>query len=385
MSDAGNTRYEILNTGIPLQVAMPQLFSWCDKDHIAALRKRTPESDDAQLVYLDLSKAQVTVIDTSHLGNGSTRIGSVMCEDGIVYFLMAGSLPDAKEKQQTRLFEAIPGRQPELIVEFRQAGQLRASIHPKAKYVIGRSDKRGISEGRDSCAVAFLRTDYKLLCWDLSGPLPATWPLKSSVLTEYLWEETVQVQGEDGKPKTIKNPQELRLRDGKPIYGQLELRDLDNRIIRPISMTNPNNVRYMMPAVSSRMRVSPDEKFLYTPCARIGDHDAKFTIYDRMCRQSLSSSDAGGNEVFSLHQNRNNDIGIGDFSIAKTGDLYFAGGSKNRGIWKFSASTGGVVQLTNPPPYHNDGSPQVSPDGMRVVFTRPHNGQTTLFIAKRPN
>ncbi|MGN2393665.1 hypothetical protein, partial [Pelomicrobium sp. G1] len=75
-----------------------------------------------------------------------------------------------------------------------------------------------------------VKPGFKLFCWNIRHR--QIWPLSRFVLAEYRWEETIQVKGEDGQPKTIKNPEAPLLGwDGKPQRYALVLYDLEHQVL----------------------------------------------------------------------------------------------------------------------------------------------------------
>jgi hypothetical protein len=238
-----------------------------------------------------------------------------------------------------------------------------------------------VYEGNDDCAISYLKPGFKALCWD--SWLEMRWPLTNSVLSEYRWSETIRARGEDGKAKFIPNPKKPHVnKEGKEIHYHLELRDFRNNVLPPISFAYAKvNVSYMMPTIPSTLRISPDEKYFYVPCSRVGDHDSKFTTYERVCRVALNSNE-GMDEVLSIHRLGDKGVIITEIEVAKNGDVFFtAGGSKEfPGIWKYEMTTKTFIQVTRPPSQHYDQSLRVSPDGQLIAFSRPDNDFAKLFI-----
>jgi hypothetical protein len=123
---------------------------------------------------------------------------------------------------------------------------------------------------------------------------------------------------------------------------------------------------------------------VYYPCRRVADHDLRFTIYDRVCRAGLAKDNQGAEEVFSLFRQQNEDNTFAYLQTARNGDVFFsmAGSKKYRGIWKYDQDVKSIQQVSNPPPYVEDGMPLISPDGKYVAFPRLVQGARKLFLVK---
>jgi hypothetical protein len=352
-------------------------------------------SETGGLYYFEITRPQKIIpIDLSPLEpSDQKRIQNLLCQGNAVYFDLPGVTESTSEggvkahKPQRRLYRLEIGRPPEIIAEMRMGAAFTA-IGVKGRYVIGsnRIVDKGVTEGHDNCALNYIRPDYKVLCWDFW--LERNWPLSNLVLSEYRWEDTIQVRGEDGKPKYVPNQEKPIVGQGQQFVRTFFLRDLQNNIIQEIKLKTPSyNIAYM------QFAISPDEQYLYSTCFKVGDHDPKYSNYGRVCRIKINDRQSNWQEVFSFPDvEHTQGLQLQQLVISSRGDVYFtnsASRGNTTGIWKYNASRGTVERLTKPYDYYPDALPKVSPSGQQVVFVRPsgrdqtfHN---TLFILQPEN
>ena len=234
-------------------------------------------------------------------------------------------------------------------------------------------------EGKDDCAITYLKPGFKALCWDWW--LERRWPVQQFVLTEYQWHDTVTIRGEDGKPKFIPNPEKQLLgKDGKPVSHALFLRDFNNQIL-----TNLDDDPTYAAWVDGGFDISSDENYIYSPYSR---RNTPIGLADGVCRYRLDGKPREWEEVFHFEMAGKLRASIQQISVNSNGHIFFTlpgAHAPNSGVWKYDAITKKVRQITHPPTNFKDRNPRVSPDGRLVAFGRPDKDSVNLFIAQERN
>lgn len=371
-----NNGYEIINTGISAGGC------WYDTTRFVIFKGEQPPGTlnfvVEGLYYLDIANPhELKKIDLAPLEPSlQTQIRGIVCQDNKILFDTPGV-----GGGMSRVYVLTIGERPELIVEMRGASRIAVSL--KGQYILGNSRKvisepgplQGVYEGNDDCPTAYLKTGFKLLCWD--SWLERRWPLSKFVLSEYLWAETIKVRGSDGKGNFIPNPVKPLLgKDGKRLKHDLLLRDFENQILLSLH-SDP------IYGIAGYPSFNPDESYAYSGCRKWGQKNG--SGLDRVCRYQIDGKIHQWEEIFALDEGHSDHIGIESLNISFKGDIFFVvpGNTKFRGIWMFSSAKRTIIQVTRPPAYHNDTFPQISPDGVRVAFIRPDKSHATLFIAQR--
>lgn len=364
------SNYEIINTGIKGNGC------WYDASRFVVLKGEQPSGTQNfvadGIYYLDIANlSELKKIDLSPLEKSEQKqINRIYCQNSTILFYLLGLAEGT-----SRLYAFMIGGKPELISEMR--GGL---VNLKARYVIGNSRivNKGVFEGNDNCKITYLKPGFKALCWN--SWLERQWPLSNFVISEYRWDEQIQVKAEDGKPKYVPNPKQVLLnREGKPMPFAILLRDFANQIVINLSEDDV----YGVPVQELNIfQTSPDESYAYSGCRKKGQKAG--SGFDRVCRYRLDGNLHRWEEVFSFDEGHTDHLGIQSLNISGNGDVYFTlGGSKKfPGIWKYSAAARSVHQVTRPPYLQFDQAPQVSPDSTLVSFIRPDKDAYRLFIAQ---
>ena len=124
----------------------------------------------------------------------------------------------------------------------------------------------------------------------------------------------------------------------------------------------------------------PTGRYLYATCAKAGDHGNRFiTFGGRICRFLLDGKNQQWEEVASVQQSPANPFSLHDLNVNARGDVVVIerGHRGVTSLWKYSAGTGAVEQITKVPGMHTFGGPRISPDGKWVSFL----DQSLLFLA----
>lgn len=369
-------KYEIVNTGIEASGC------WYDSTRFVILQGRQIEGSSAfaatGIFFFDVTKPiQPQRVDLQPIEVGmQQKINKIFCKDRMILFNLPGSLP--VDPGVTKLYAVQIGKPSELIAEMRGLYPASKSLSVTGRYVVGNNRRMasGVFDGREDCALIYHKPDFRALCWDTYSR--NLWPLSRFVLAEYRWEETIRVIGEDGKPKTISNPEAPLLgKGGEVILSALLLRDFSHRILVNLSESS------RFAAFALNLVISPDERYAYTTCRKL---DLPHRGPDRVCRYMLDGTPHHWEEVFAFDpERREKVIVIRDLSVSSEGDVYFiiAGArGNNTGIWKYDRNAKKLTRITNPPAFHDDAFPQVSPDGKRVAFIRPVDGKSRLFLRR---
>jgi hypothetical protein len=367
--------YRIINTGI---ASGDVNVCWYDATRLVLLKaqpaSRSRPYEAEGIFYIDVKRpTDLQRIDLSPLDPLiQKQISRVSCQGDALVFSAPGSQP-----WTMRLYSLKIGQQPELVSDMR-AGH----VHLQGRYVLGNSRKvvmepgplRGTFEGNDNCAIAYVKPGFRVLCWDTW--LEHRWPLTRFVLTEYRWQETIKVRGEDGKLKEVKNPQQpLRYSGGDPIAFALLLLDLNNNVLMNLSQDET----WGIPAQAyGLLDISPDEKYLYTGCRRKGQQNG--SGLDRVCRYPLDGEPHQWEEVFAIDEGHVDQVSIELPNVSNTGDVLFVvrGNRRFPGIWRYSAKTKTISQVGHPSEY--SGSSFVSPDGKCLAFVRREHGESRLIL-----
>jgi hypothetical protein len=370
-TEAGtDSGYRIINTGFNGGGC------WYDNLHFVVVQgHQTRDHKDFEvdgLYYLnpqnpsDLKRIDLSPIEPSI----QKQIREVSCQDQTILFYWLDRV-----NQVSRLYGLKIGQTPEVIAELRWARPQTVSL--KGRYVLGNSlsvDK-GIWEEHKDCKVRYIKPGFRVLCWP--ARFEQRWPLMRFVLTEYRWEETIKVRGDDGKPKEVKNPkQPLRDSGGNPITFALLLRDLDNHVLANLGQDET----WGIPAKAyGLLDISPDEKYLYTGCRQKGQR--KGSGLDHVCRYPLDGELHPWEEVFAIDEEHVDHVTIELPSVSNAGDVLFVvrGSRHFPGIWRYSAKTKTINQVSHPSEY--PGSFSVSPDGKYLAFVRREHGEPRLVLA----
>jgi len=368
--------YEIINTGIKLEGVSG--YSWCDNNHIALYWQRDGKEGQSEIIYFEIhNPGRAQYIDLKVAQTTISDVHQLTCHNNEIIFVSYPSIVSDPMKRDPAayVYSVRPGQAVQLIATMKRGGPY---VNGKAKYIVGNNFAFWNEGEIDTQCATYIRTDYKLLCWTTWNRM--VWPLSKYVLTEYRWEETVQVRGEDGKFKTIKNREKPFFdKQDKPISFALILYDLENRPL--INLSEDEELGIPVQGHSLKA-ISPSEEFLYSVCRR---KDYKVgSGGNSVCMFHINGRKNNWEHLFSLAQEKTEHIGIQNLSVSQAGEVFFVvpGNKRYRGIWKYTAAANKISQITNPPAYYDDTFPHVSVDGRWVAFKRPGQGSSRLFIVQ---
>jgi hypothetical protein len=284
-----------IKTEIATGISAEGEHCWYDDTRVIVLRRTRPSGAadfrTEGLYVLDVTKPRdMTRLDLAPLLSDVQReIVSLSCQEQTIVF--SRFLPG---RQVREFYTMALDRPPERLAELRGA-----PVSLRGRYLLGSTEKvihdagplQGTFEGRDDCDVRYVRSGFRVLCWDSLEF--RNWPLTTWVLSEYQRRETIKVRAENGMAKHIPNPAKpLVGKDGKPVllYG-LYLRDLEGQIV--VSLGDDPKFRTRMYGSS----ITADEQYLYAPCSeRTRRTDEMIAV----CRYRLDGKPHEWEEVFRI-------------------------------------------------------------------------------------
>lgn len=350
---------------------------WYDTERLIIV-KRSPfkagqETEVEGLYVVTPAKPREGIrIDLSPIDPESQKwIWDVRCHEGSIVFSVP--MPD---KKQSRLYGVKIGERPELVVEMRGAMPQNVSVRGKYVLVNKHPAVHDKSEKNDNCAVPFVKQEFQIHCVDKRF-FVRRWALANFVLTEYQWFDTIKVSGPDGQPKTVPNPEkQLTDKNGNSINYAMFLRALDGNILAQLNEVGP-----LITSIYTDFFLDNEEAYLYSPCHRRSTSDGSA---DGVCRYPLTGRSESWELIFQSEIPHQHKASISYPKVSRTGDIYFIiGGTKApyHGIWKYSARTKQVLQLTNPGNSY-DAPTAISPDGQWVAFNRAGTGGDSVFLVQ---
>jgi hypothetical protein len=372
-----SSNYKVINTAIPASSANT---CWYDDTRLVLLKGvenlGTPDYRVDGLYYITVSNPRVPVrIDLSPIDRSlQEKIQRISCQQNTVLFYVPGSTAEL-----SRLYSLKIGKMPELISEMRGG-----AVNLQGQYVTGVFRKHlaasgsllqgvGRYEAHDDCAVSYIKPGFKVLCRD--NWMEKGWPLPKFLFTDYQWQETIRVQGPDGKEQWVRNPEPpLRLADRTEVAQGYFLRDLENRIVMQIKMEQG---QYKMERLF--LKPDPGDQYLYTTCSKHGDSEPAQPFYGRVCRFKLDGVNQRWEEVFNAQQRFNERATLQELDVNANGDVVVIRRAHRASpaLLSFTATNGKVDTVMNAPVNRNIQEPKVSPDGRSVSFIQ----ETVLFLA----
>lgn len=253
-------------------------------------------------------------------------------------------------------------------------------INARAKYIVANGFRfwGGRAGEIDHDCANYVKPGFKLFCWNIRHR--QIWPLSRFVLAEYRWEETIQVKGEDGQPKTIKNPEAPLLGwDGKPQRYALVLYDLEHQVLTNLT-DDPGYAGFG--AGVGALAITPDESYAYGVCVK--KPIAHGRGWDSVCRYRLDGKRNQVEEVFTIDPDKKfKVVVIHRVAVDSRGNVYVAvtGAKPIDGVWRFHGKTQKIERLTVLP-RSGESRLGVSPDGRWLAFTALDQGASKLFLMR---
>lgn len=361
--------YEIINTGIKGGGC------WYDDTHFVVVKGQQPapgqEFEVEGLYYLDPAKSKdLKRIDLSPIESSlQLYIRDVTCQAQHILFKLRSN-----ETGLWRLYSLVIGSEPELIAEMRGggganlighyvAGKFRRSSAVEAQGMTG----IGIYEAAVDCGIKYVKPGFKGLCvdtWMESG-----WGLPSLRFVKYIWYETIKVKNKYGQVAWVPNPEPpLKRTDGTDVKLGFFLRDLENHIVQEIETKQDDYQVY-----STTFKLDPRGRYLYAACSKSGDHgEHGYTMGGRICRFLLDGKTQKWEEVFALQVAASDLFDLQYLDIDEVGDVVMIdhGHQGAIGLWKYTAVTRSIERLAVGPIRDAPSTPQLSPSGSRVSFSR---------------
>lgn len=371
-SFGGAGDYKVTATGIA--VATAGAYRWCDSDRLLLGSLRDAKGNTLrEAVFLDVRTMQQIPAGLTDERGHQLNVDLRVCDENQIVAWLPRSAKESADLDH--VFIGPAGKSGRLLASVKNGG----TVSLKGKYVVANTPKilAGDSYRVDPECATYHDPNYKVLCWDTW--LRAVWPLSRYVIAEYTWQDYVSVEVGNGKRKQVKNQESpLFVKDGKPVYSSFLLRDFNSKVLANLSEDEKVKVDGLF------FVVSPDEKYVYSPCKLPDGFDLGF---DAVCRYSLDGNAHRWDLIFHFEPAKKEKTGIAHLDVGMNGDVYFSFSSRSverRGIWKYESDTKAVKKITRVAYiYERDERPKVSPDGKRIAFTRPQQG-LKLFILEQP-
>ena len=363
---------KVIATGIVLSSA--GAYRWCGSDRLLLSPLRDAKGRTLrEAVFLDLrTMRQVPAGLTDEQGR-QLNVDLRVCDENKIVAWRPKSA--AGSANLGHVFAGPSGQTGKLLASLKDGG----TVSLKGKYIVANTPKILTGDGYrvDQECATYHDPSYNVLCWDTW--LRALWPLSRYVVAEYTWQDYVSVEAGDGKRKQVKNQEPpLIVKDGKPVASSILLRDLGGRVLANLSDDPVFSIN------RHEIVSSADEAYVYSPCKNWNGFDGGD---DGVCRYSIDGLPHKWERVFSFDVPKKEKTGMGHIDIGVNGDIYFAmPGARpaHRGIWMYDTARKEIKQLTRVESIgQSDTKPKISPDGKRVAFTRPEQGQK-LFIVEKP-
>jgi hypothetical protein len=380
LTAAAKSDYDIINTGVNGGGC------WYDESHFIVVKGQQAapgqEFEVEGLYYLDPNHPkELKRIDLSPLEPSLQRhIRVVTCQDENILFLVFTA-----DRKGSELYLLKIGHPPVLLAEKRDGFAVPREVSVKNRYVLsfasalkerGGQSSATPEEAKADCPFAYLHPQYRVVCLRHDRGTKQRWLANTSFLTKYLWDETIRI-GQEGAYKWVPNPEPpLKLSDGTEIKQGYLLRDLENRIVRKISMKQD-------PYQVVDFQLDSHGVYLYGVCYKVGDHGDRFyTQGGRICRLLLDGSNRNWEEVVSLQKSPKDPFSLHELDVNAQGDVVMIerGHRLRASLWKYSAQSKQVDKLVHVSFPEEIGAPRVSPSGKWVGAIR--NSQLTFIEQK---
>jgi hypothetical protein len=367
--------YAVGDTGIRQAGIMN--FSWCDNEHVVVARDRTDILDRHELIYLDIRNP--TAIRPIDLGNPEkdgpntiARISGLTCHDNDILFSGRTLAPREGLDSPRRIYHARPDRPAELLVALKEERSGTNPVSLKHKYVVGNgnlSSSQPPGSITPDCA-DYVASGYKLLCWETLHS--NVWPLEKFILAIYRWDDSFILQDSSGKKKHARNPTPPLIGENdKPVTYALFLRDFEGKVLKQLDK-DPNFAEF------TNLVVDKNEGHVYATCRRLSEPPNK---RNSICRYVFDTNTRNWEELFVFEPNDKSFITIEGFSaLSDEGDLAFTAGWGHPGIWIYDAKKHIYTRITSS---RDDTRPQMSANGLSILFLRREQGVYKLTIGQR--
>lgn len=365
--------YEIINTGIKGGGC------WYDDNHFIVVKGQQPapgqDFEVEGLYYLDPHQPKdLKRIDLAPLEPSlQRRIRDVTCQDETILFHILTA-----DKKRNTIYSLKIGRSPTVVVAKQEGFILPRAINVRERYVLGVTNtimephSPHAEQAVKDCNFASLMDGHRVFCLRHDRGTKQYWLANDTILTQYLWDETIRV-GQEGAYRWVRNPEPpLKLPDGTELKQGYLLRDLENRIVQEIPMKQD-------PYQVVNFQLDPLGMYLYGVCYKAGDHGERhLTVGGRICRFRLDGKSTKWEEVVAVQQSPDNVVGLHQLQVNERGDLVAL--QLKRGantIWKYTAATHRVDTVRQVPSRDDLGGHRLSPTGRWMSFSE----QGTLHFA----
>lgn len=357
-------------------------FAWCDDTHAVVSNPASSESQQAELVYLDIrNPSRIQKFRYRHaveMGSGPVNtFYALSCQENLVWFATQKTRASGTMQTHDRqIYSARIGGQAELVAALRDEASIGGvlPIHFKTKYVVGNGRFRSaIPPGSISTECAdYIQRGYRLICWDTRDV--RVWPLSKFVLAEYKWSDTIPVLQAGSTVIHIANPtQPLSDTSGMPIRYAVVLRDFSGQVLARLT----DDVSF---TAFRDFVVGDDEKYVYATCRARAEPAMRGA--NSLCRFKLDGEAKQWELVVAIDRDSEPALVLQMLtSISERGSMVFIAraGSKYGGIWRYDTSRKLAERVTTA---YEDTHPKISRDGNSILFLRRERGQTKLMLAQ---